>query len=374
MSAGVHLCCFIVIKYGGCIIWLLQGFLLSLRQIVDIVKHLTHILLAIAAVALPSCGEEAPGDVPVSAPVQIIIDTDIGSSTDDLFALQAAFDCIDGGECELLGIVVDRVGEDYAAVADVMATHYGHGDIAIASARQGAADPTVWIDYCDMHRAADSHGEPIFRRSISDYTALPDGYKLYRRLLSGAPDASVNICSIGFVNCIADLLESEADEYSDLSGEALVRAKVKCLYIMAGAFSDVSSPDYNFAQCMDYSRRMMQQWPGDVDVIFCPTEVGDKLNYQPEQVKADYGDEVVNPIKYVYDHYTIDDGQRMWDYITLISAVEGVDDHRLSARGIVSLNADATTTFTAQPSGNCRYMLPLSGAEAEALLSRLRLR
>ena len=42
------------------------------------------------------------------APVQMILDSDFGSSTDDLFALMMLHHYIDEGRVDLKGIVVDR--------------------------------------------------------------------------------------------------------------------------------------------------------------------------------------------------------------------------------------------------------------------------
>ena len=42
----------------------------------------------------------------------VILDTDIGSSTDDLFALEMLHYYQQQGRCKLLGVVVDREGED----------------------------------------------------------------------------------------------------------------------------------------------------------------------------------------------------------------------------------------------------------------------
>ena len=115
----------------------------------------------------------------------IIYDTDIGSSTDDLFALEMLHHYQDDGLCRLLGVIVDRVGEEYAACADVVDTYFGHGYVPIGLVRQGIANPPIWIDY------KDEIGQPMFRRSISDYSSLPDGWQLYRRLLAEQPDRSV---------------------------------------------------------------------------------------------------------------------------------------------------------------------------------------
>lgn len=47
----------------------------------------------------------------------VIFDTDIGSSTDDLFAMEMLYRYADQGRCKLLGIVVDRQGDDYPVLA-----------------------------------------------------------------------------------------------------------------------------------------------------------------------------------------------------------------------------------------------------------------
>jgi hypothetical protein len=39
----------------------------------------------------------------------VIVDTDVGSSTDDLFALEMAYHYANQGKCKLLGVVVDRL-------------------------------------------------------------------------------------------------------------------------------------------------------------------------------------------------------------------------------------------------------------------------
>lgn len=68
-----------------------------------------------------------------------------------------------------MGVVVDRMGENNAAIANVMNTYYGLGDLPIGLEQNG----------------------------VKDYSKVPDGYKLYRKLLAGQPDHSVNIVSVG---------------------------------------------------------------------------------------------------------------------------------------------------------------------------------
>ena len=78
---------------------------------------------------LTSCSDSAvaiPDDEPYSGVPLVIYDADIGSSTDDLFALQMLHRYQDAGKCKLLGVVVDRMGDNNAAIADLLNTYYGH--------------------------------------------------------------------------------------------------------------------------------------------------------------------------------------------------------------------------------------------------------
>ena len=312
----------------------------------------------------------------------IILDTDIGSSTDDLFTLEMLYYYQQLGRCKLLGVVVDREGEDCAACADVMNTYFGGLDrmgaiqkistVPVGLVRDGIKNSKVWINYKALPTYTKADGMPMFARSIDDYSALPDGWQLYRRLLAAQPDHSVSICSIGFTACIAQLLESVGDEYSPLSGVELVRRKVKCLYIQGGSFGQSPEPDYNFLQGMGFAKTFFRLWPSDVDIIFAPMETGDGIEYLPEQVISDVSWTDYHPVKQVYMTCDCDTGQKMWDPLTVINAVEGDDLFTLSERGTVVLNDDGAVNFTPSATGNCRSQMPGDDAWCFAMLEKIR--
>ena len=195
----------------------------------------------------------------------IILDTDIGSSTDDLFAMEMLYRYEEQGRCRLLGVVVDREGEQNAAFTDVMNTYFGHGDVPIGLVREGIDNPKVWIDYAHVADIKDNNEQPMFQRTVTDYSKLPDGWLLYRRLLASQPDNSVSIVCTGFVTCLAQLLQSEGDEYSPLNGVELVRQKVKCIYLQGGVFGEAEEPDFNFAQGANFAQEFFSLWPTDVE-------------------------------------------------------------------------------------------------------------
>lgn len=329
--------------------------------------RLLIMFMVVASMMLMSYCKEQQPIVPL-----VILDTDIGSSTDDLFSLEMLYRYQELGKCQLLGVVVNREGEANARFADVMNTYFGHGDIPIGLVRNGIKEPRVWIDYAHVATTVVDGGQPMFSRQINDYSNLPDGWQLYRRLLATQPDHSVSIVSVGFVTCLAQLLTSEADEYSPLNGVELVRRKVKCIYLQGGVFGEALEPDFNFAQGIEFSKTLFQLWPQEVDMVFSPMEVGQEIEYTPEQVIADVSWTDVHPIKQVYMQCDCNTGQRMWDPMSAINAVEGDSLFSFSERGSVQLTDKAETIFTPSPTGNCRYQLPGNSTWAAAMLERIR--
>ena len=327
-----------------------------------------------AMLLLSCCKNNNPSEQPneYSGVPLIILDTDIGSSTDDLFSLEMLYRYEEQGRCRLLGVVVDREGEDCAACADVMNTFFGHGDVPIGLVRHGIENPTVWIDYKALPTHTDQDGNPMFERSVANSSQLPDGWQLYRRLLAAQPDHSVSIVSLGFVTCLAQLLQSGADSYSPLDGVELVRRKVKCIYVMGGVIGESVEPDYNFGQGISFAQTFSQLWPDDVDIIMSPGEVGDGIEYLPDEVIADINWTDRHPIKQVYMHYNCNTGQKMWDPLAVINAVEGDSLFALSPRSTMTITDRAETLFTPSATGNCRYQLPGDAEWNAAMLEHIR--
>lgn len=328
-------------------------------------------LIVISLLAACSRADNAPQQPEIDVPA-IILDADICSSTDDLFALEMLYHYANQQKCTLLGVVVDREGEDNAAFADVMNTYFGYGNVPIGLVRHGVSQPQVWIDYAHIAHLKDAQERPLFQRTVSDYSTLPDGWQLYRQLLAQQKDHSVSIISTGFVTSLSQLLQSPADEYSPLNGVELVRRKVKCIYMQGGVFGDSEEPDFNFQQASAFSHEFFRLWPQDVDMVFSPMEVGQAVNYLPEQVISDISWTDIHPIKLVYEKCNCDTGQRMWDVMPVIQAVEGDGQFLLSERGTVTLTPEYSTLFTPSSTGNCRYQKAGDDTWAAQILGKLR--
>lgn len=301
------------------------------------------------------CDKEAPS---------IIFDTDICGSTDDLVALRAIYRYADEGKCNLLGVIVDREGERNASCVDIFNTFYGHADIPVGLVRDGIKGAKVWNDYSGIAEWVDSVGNPLFTHTIDDYSSLPDGFMLYRQLLSSAPDKSVTIVSVGFLTALAQLLESEG-------GQQLVTDKVKALYMMGGKFVD-GNPDYNFAQGPEYAAKFFTLWPSSTPVFISPSEVGGGVYYNREQLLSDMQSVDIDPLKEVYARSTTDTTQKMWDFLAVLHAVEGDGWFKLSESGVVTVDSVGNTVFSPSSHGNFRYQLPGDKAWNDSVLTKIR--
>ena len=306
--------------------------------------------------------------------LRIIFDCDMGSSTDDLFALMMLYRYMDMKRCTLLGVVVDRMNRANADAVDVMNNYYGYPNIPIGLEQKGVAAPRVFIPYHNMAYARDTDANLLFKRTVGDNGTYMDGYKLYRKLLSEQPDKSVTIVSVGFVTSLSRLLQSGPDEFSPLNGVELVQQKVKDIYAMGGVFGDSFEHDYNFTAAIDFSLKFFELLPKDIDIVFSPGEVGDPLYYSAKQIIADLNWTDVHPIKWIYQYLVEDKFQKMWDPLAVINAVEGDDAiFKISERGWITLTPTGETIFSPDPKGNARYQLPGDSDWSDKLLKYIRL-
>lgn len=239
---------------------------------------------------------------------------------DDLFAMDMLYSADAQGLVDFKAVMVNREGLENLRMTDIMNTYYGKSDVLIGNVHDGPKSSTVFIDYWKMAMPETYAEEPTFARSLSDeqLQALPYAVKLYRKILSEAPDTSVVVFSVGFATNLSHLLQTEADEYSPLNGVELVKKKVKALYIQAGHFGHGEEPDYNFTQDAENAKILMDRWPAEI--WFSPQETGDRFNYTPEEVLKDFqaAGMTDNPIYHAYHHHQCTPGQRMWDVCAVL--------------------------------------------------------
>lgn len=294
-------------------------------------------------------------------PIPMILDTDFGSCTDDLFAIVMLYHYIEDGLVDLKGVIVDREGDRNAVLVDVFNRFYGHPDIPIALEHNGVKNPYDFIPYSKLVEFKNPDGSWLYPRNI-DPSKLPEGYKFYRKLLSEADDHSVVVVAIGMMTCLSQLFESGADEYSPLSGVDLFGRKVKAVYVQAGHFDGNDNlSGYNMRTASHAAAVFYDKLPKHVDLILSPTNVGEMMDYTSADILSDLSYTDLNPIKTVYTDFDCEVGQRMWDTNCVVNAVLGDGEYNLSPRGwvrYVDRDQASEMIFTPDPDGNARYHLP----------------
>lgn len=303
---------------------------------------------------------------------RVIVDTDLGSCMDDLFMLDLAARMHRSGAIDLCAVMTNRPdGSDpegrgeFLRFADRYLASIGLSGTPLAKAMPLDAVQRTPTPYWTLALPPN--------RTDAELAALPDARTLYRETLAAAPDKSVVICSIGFLNNLLALMEGDA---------ALVAAKVRELRIMVGCFDAATAPDglngaeYNAAGDPAATRAILERWP--TPVVVTPWEVGLGLDYRPEWVLEDFASEAANPA--VCAAYRIwqlgDEGHahslnNLWDSMTVLPLLDGDAVAPLSANGRISVDEHGRTTFAPDPSGDRRYQL-VSAMDANAVMNRLR--
>lgn len=201
----------------------------------------------------------------------------------------------------------------------------------------------------------DASGSPAFARTINEYDKLPDAHILYRKLLAKAEDKSVVIASVGFSTNLIRLLDSPADEYSDLTGKELVSRKVKTLVTMAGNFENPDFHEYNVVKDIQAAKVILQEWP--TSVVTSPFELGIQIQYPGSSIENDFGWAGFHPVVEAYKAYQPMPYDRpTWDPTAVLYAVEGGDWFTLSPAGNITVTDEGSTIFTPNKNGNRRYL------------------
>jgi len=294
----------------------------------------------IMIVPLAPVAKQPPGPIPV------IIDTDLDSDVDDVGALALLNDFMDQGECKLIACVHNTINSDQSSCATIQAinTWYGHPSIPIGQSygEKAPANMTSKLTpappdgYHTVNVCGSGYTKTVrqkFDPTFPDDDKMPAGVDVYRKALAAADDHSVVICSVGTMENIQDLIQSQPDSVSDLNGLDLVRKKVRELVIMANT------------QPADHY--LLSKWPTKITwttYVGSYTGAGQALVNTPEN----------NPVRVAYQYFgTPQDnallhGRQCWDLTAAWLAVrgpEGVFDVVTGRPGFVNDITKSDSTF-----------------------------
>ncbi len=282
-------------------------------------------------------------------PVKVILDTDFGDDGDDLLALAMLHYMQDLGECEIVAVGQANSNRESPGAIDVINSYYGRPDIPIG------------IVKTPLHGHANQYSSFL----IENYPELwdieldnvPDAVDVYRRVLANAKDTSIVFVVVGFKKNMSDLLNSQPDYISPLSGIELVKKKVKFVSDMAGWYPEAPDPDsytpYNFGMIQGAAKHYVENCPSPI--IFTGIATGQiELAKKARYLNTPVG----RAIDYKLSHdggwgKRIEDYQAAFDCVSALIAVRGANDYFNVKHGCNKLDSAGFNVFNYEQ--NCGH-------------------
>ena len=282
--------------------------------------------------------------------VNVIFDSDMGPDYDDVGAITLLHTFADEGKANILATIASTKYENVAAVFSVFNTYFNRPNIPIAVPKGEA------LDLRDSQHWTDSIVNK-YPHAVNSNKDVPDAVALYRRVLSIQPDKSVTIITIGFLTNLKNLLQSKADMFSPLTGEELVKQKVKQLVSMGGAFP--SGSEFNINRDFPSSKYVYENWP--TPVLFSGFEIGEKIKVGLPLI---HNNAIQNsPVKDVFRisiPQAAEDstGRKSWDETAVLVGVLGYDKWYDVKRGkILISDKDGSNTWLNDKTSNQYYLV-----------------
>lgn len=292
-----------------------------------------------------------------SSPIKVIFDTDIGNDVDDVLALSMLHAFQSRGACELLAVTITKPDELAGPFVDAMNTFYGRSGLPIGFTRSGLKnEPSKFLPLAE----AKDRGKLRYPHQLKRSSDAPPATELLRKVLNSQPDHSVTLIQVGYFSNLAALLDTPGDAHSALSGSDLIRAKVKLLSVMAGAFKSIDKNthylEYNVTQDLPAARKLAASWP--TPIVWSGFEIGISVPYPAVSIERDFRYVAHHPAAEAYRLYNPPPHERpTWD---LTSVLYGVLSDRgyfsLSEPGNVTVEADGFTRFVPNPDGRDRFL------------------
>ena len=204
------------------------------------------------------------------SPQRLIIDTDMGFDVDDVVAVCLANSLHMNNKINLLAVVHDTGCSLGIGGVSSINHWYGHDNVTLGAWKgRFGSDCNKHYENAFGQNQYLSHLTAKMPGPVTDSSQVENGTDAYRRVLSQAPNASVNIASIGMTTNLADLLATEPDVHSPLSGYDLIGQKVQKIVFMDGGYNFGCAAGYigPADECFGSARAALQM-PPNVRLVF----------------------------------------------------------------------------------------------------------
>jgi hypothetical protein len=230
-------------------------------------------LLILVMLIFSACSQT---NTPQKDVVKIILDTDMGSDCDDAGALALLHVYADMGMAEIVGCIYSSGKVPYGAgIVEAINIWYGRPEIPVGACHgDEVGDPVDKMTAEKLARDTQAFGNKIIHNSDTE-----EQTRLNRRLLSQAADHSITYITIGHTRGLYDLLVSEPDDISPLTGYQLVSRKID-RWIALGALHALNEShyfvkDWNFFfnNSAAFTKHLVENFPRPVYYIDAGTNV-----------------------------------------------------------------------------------------------------
>lgn len=235
-----------------------------------------------------------------------IFDTDWGEDCDDAVAARILLRSAKRGEINLLGMGINTLTEYAAPSLYAFCQKEGY---LVPIGIDKNCPKTDWQNRYQPRLALDTN------KTTNDFK---NAVTLYRELLV-ASSGKVEIIAVGFLQIIEQLLKSEPDEISSLSGYELVKSKVERLWVMGGKWDGQGEKEFNFSYqpfACTASSYVLDNCP--CEIIMLGWEVGSGLITGQHLDKEDF---LYKALKDWGCYNESTSGRESWDPMTVVLAL-----------------------------------------------------
>lgn len=295
--------------------------------------------------------------------VPVIFDTDMGPDYDDVGAIAILHALADSGQATILATIASTKYPNVTPVLSVLNTYFGRPTLPIGVPKGKAIadkDSQHWSDTITAR----------YPHQIQSNDEVPDAVALYRQLLAKQPDRSVTLITVGFMTNLANLLDSKADQYTNLSGKELVAKKVKNLVSMAGKFPN--GREFNVFMDTPASKIVFENWP--TPILLSGFEIGEKIH---SGLPLTQNSRIQNsPVKDVFaiclPKSKEDAGGRMsWDQTAVLVAIKGYAPYYDVKSGRLTVNADGSNGWDGAGKGHQHLVVKMPVPQVEKTINEL---
>jgi len=296
-------------------------------------------------------------------PIPVIFDTDMGPDYDDAGAITLLHAFADEGKAKILATVASTKYEGVASVLNVFNTYFKRPGLLIGVPKGEAVtrrDSQHWTDTLIKN----------YPHAIKNNNEVPDAVDVYRQILAKQPDKSVTIITVGFLTNLANLLKSQPDKFSPLTGKQLVDKKVKSLVSMAGKFP--SGREFNIYMDGPSAKYVYENW--STAVIFSGFEIGEKIKTGLPLIN----NEVIqnSPVKDVFRiSIPLDkndkEGRMSWDETAVFVAIAGSKPYYKLTPGTIEIAADGSNTWKEKAGNHFHLVEDRPTSEVQDIINRM---